>query len=108
MSWAEIIDYRQQFYVENYDIRIICENGEAPESIAEKIVKRWNSLDSNKYHVSTRRLTSSHEKMKSFSEVVIQGLANDGGLFVPKEDVPCFTSGNIVSWFVSELPEKDI
>ena len=111
MSWAEIIEYRQQFYVQNYDIRIICEHYEAPTSVAEKIVKRWNTFDCNKYYISTRKLPSLEDEVTSFLEVVIQGLASNGGLFVPKGDLPRFTLGKIycsVAWFVSELPEKDI
>ena len=94
MSWSEIIDYRQQFYVQNYDIRILCEKSEPPKSVAEKIVKKWKSLESNKYYISTRSLTSSKEN-KSFLDVVIQGLASDGGLFVPKGELPRFTLGSI-------------
>ncbi len=95
MSWSEIIDYRQQFYVQNYDIRILCEKSEPPKSVAEKIVKKWKSLESNKYYISTRSLTSSKEENKSFLDVVIQGLASDGGLFVPKGELPHFTLGSI-------------
>ena len=94
MGWAEIIDYRQQFYVNNYDIRIICEKNEPPKSVAEKIVKKWNSLESDKYFVSTRSLEPSREENKSFFDVVIQGLASDGGLYVPKGGIPFFTLGN--------------
>ncbi|CAB4040312.1 Threonine synthase-like 1 [Paramuricea clavata] len=93
MSWAEIIDYRQQFYVQNYDIRILCEKSEAPKSVAEKVVRRWNSLEKNKYYLSTRSLESSKVEMKSFLDVVIQGLASDGGLYVPQGERPYFTLG---------------
>jgi hypothetical protein len=96
MSWAEIIDYRQHFYVQNYDIRIICEKNEPPKSVAEKVVRRWNSLEKNKFYVSTRSLESSKVEMKSFLDVVIQGLASDGGLYVPQGEIPYFTLGNIV------------
>ena len=94
MSWAEIIDYRQQFYIENYDVRIICEKNELPKSIAEKIAKIWKNLEKRKYYTSTRSTKSLADEEKSFLDVVIQGLASDGGLYVPKGEIPYFTLGN--------------
>lgn len=100
MSWAEIINYRQQFYVHNYDVRILCEKSETPKSIAKKIVKCWQSLENNKYYISTRSMESTNDEMKQFSDVVIQGLASDGGLYVPKGDIPFFTLGKILDVFL--------
>jgi hypothetical protein len=34
---AHVLDYRQEFYERWYDIRIIVEDGETPEDIAEKV-----------------------------------------------------------------------
>ena len=94
MSWQDIIEYRQQFYGRNYDVRVICEKGEAPCSIANKIASKWRSLQSSEMvYVSTRSSDNSSQEKKSFLDVVIQGLASDGGLFVPKKEIPVFTLG---------------
>ena len=104
MGWAEIIAYRQQFYLNNYDVRIICEKNEPPKSVAEKVVRKWNSLESNKCFISTRSSVPSREKNMSFFDVVIQGLACDGGLYVPKGGIPFFTLGIYISeWFLDIL-----
>ena len=91
MTWSEIIEYRQQFYVKNYDVRILCENRD-PTSIANKVVERWKTLCCDHFFVSTRNTTPEHKP--SFLDVVIEGLAPDGGLYVPKQHTPCFTLGN--------------
>lgn len=92
MTWADIIEYRQQFYVHNYDARIICEPEEAPASIAAKLVKLWRHLEGNNGYKSTRSLVL-EEKEKSFFDVVIEGLAQDGGLYIPYGGIPYFTAG---------------
>ena len=83
---ADILVYRQQFYERNYDIRILCEENESPESIAEKILK---SLSTSNKFISTRKGTLTE---KSFNDVVLEGLAGDGGLYVP-DDIPTWTIG---------------
>ena len=94
MTWEEIIDYRQQFYVQNYDIRILCEQNESPKSVAEKVVRKWKSLESNSFYVSSRSSLKSTEEEMKFLDTVIHGLAVDGGLYVPKGEIPYFTLGN--------------
>ena len=93
MSWSEIVAYRQQFYVQNYDVRIVCENGEAPQSVAEKTVKKWKELETRKFYISTRSVSPRGSEVKTFLDVVIQGLACDGGLYVPQAEIPYFTLG---------------
>lgn len=36
-SMSQILDYRQEFYERWYDVRVIVEEGETPESIAKKV-----------------------------------------------------------------------
>ncbi|XP_066285764.1 threonine synthase-like 1 [Branchiostoma lanceolatum] len=84
MDMADILRYRQQFYEGRYDIRVLCGNNESAENIARKVqeVLTWHK-NSNKY-ISTRQSTK-REESRTFSEVVLEGLAPDGGLYVPKE-----------------------
>ncbi|CAH1266432.1 THNSL1 [Branchiostoma lanceolatum] len=84
MDMADILRYRQQFYEGQYDIRVLCGNNESAEDIARKVqeVLTWHQ-DSNKY-ISTRQSDKKQES-RTFSEVVLEGLAPDGGLYVPKK-----------------------
>ena len=101
-SMADILRYRKRFYEEAYDYRIICERGETLESIADKLVKQWNHLNTKRVYTSTRASSpstpqqenaSSNQKNSSvhFLDTVLQGLAPDGGLYVPTTDYPKFT-----------------
>ncbi|KAM8979333.1 threonine synthase-like 1 isoform X1 [Sarcophilus harrisii] len=100
MPLKEILQYRRQFYKKWYDIRIFCEDGASVEVIADKAfeeIKRYQDVDSETF-VSTR-YKSKHpgEKVstKYFSNAVIEGLASDGGLFVPQKEFPKLSS---VEW----------
>ena len=84
---AEILEYRQQFYEGNYDVRVICEEDESAESIAEKVQKTLETHNDN--FLSTRTGSVSE---KSFNDVVLEGLASDGGLYVP-QNIPKWTIG---------------
>ena len=44
----DILQYRQQFYEGNYDIRIIVEPNESPESITVRIVKALEEMQNTK------------------------------------------------------------
>ena len=97
---ADILKYRKQFYESSYDIRIICERNESVDSIAEKIVDEWKRYRNRKEYVSTRapsvggQSTEDSRKPVHFLDAVLQGLAPDGGLFVPaKGDFPNLTRG---------------
>ncbi|XP_044534253.1 threonine synthase-like 1 [Gracilinanus agilis] len=100
MPLKEVLQYRRQVYKKWYDIRIFCEDGASAEVIADKVfdaVKRYEDVDSETF-VSTRyKPKGSEEKVstKHFSEAVIEGLASDGGLFVPRKEFPKL---NFVEW----------
>ncbi|XP_078677756.1 threonine synthase-like 1 [Branchiostoma floridae x Branchiostoma belcheri] len=85
MSMADILRYRQQFYERQYDIRVLCGNNESAEDIARKVkeVLIWHE-GSNSY-ISTRHSTKEEGSSRTFSEVVLEGLAPDGGLYVPRQ-----------------------
>lgn len=84
-SMLDILKFRQTFYEKVYDIRIICEPNESQESIAEKIVEQIKDYRSYSGYVSTRGGVSGDT---TFSEAILQGLAPDGGLFVPSKPIP--------------------
>ncbi|XP_036616045.1 threonine synthase-like 1 [Trichosurus vulpecula] len=93
MPLKEILQYRRQFYKKWYDVRIFCEDGASAEVIADKVfdaVKRYQDVDSETF-VSTR-YKSKHPgeriSTKHFSDAVLEGLASDGGLFVPQKEFP--------------------
>lgn len=76
---AEILKYRRGFYEQYHDIRVHVEHGETPKQIAEKIEKK---LAQHGRFVSTRGFS---DPDYNFLDVVRQGLAPDGGLFLPEE-----------------------
>ncbi|XP_061442120.1 threonine synthase-like 1 [Rhineura floridana] len=98
-SLRDILQYRKQFYKKWYDVRVLCENGVTADDVAEKVlhaVKRYQDSYSDGF-ISTRSLRCNKDEQKSsikyFSDVVVEGLAPDGGLFVPEIGLPKFTPG---------------
>ncbi|KAL3853686.1 hypothetical protein ACJMK2_017209 [Sinanodonta woodiana] len=91
----DILQYRQQFYEKFYDIRILCEEYETPESVADKVIQSLAVFKDNKGFVSTRSQGSQDKYKWTFLDVVLQGLAPDGGLFVPAREIPHFSLGEM-------------
>ncbi|XP_006258463.1 threonine synthase-like 1 [Alligator mississippiensis] len=99
ISMRDILQYRKQFYKKWYDIRVLCESGITAEAVADKVldaVKRYQDSEAETF-ISTRYVKSEKcdkkEPAKYFSDVVIEGLASDGGLFVPEKGLPKLTAG---------------
>ncbi|KAM6162724.1 threonine synthase-like 1 [Erethizon dorsatum] len=95
---TDLLKFRRQYYKKWYDTRVFCESGASPEEVADKVlsaVKRYQDVDSETF-ISTRHFGSKdHEQKvstKFFSEAVIEGLASDGGLFVPEKEFPKLSS----------------
>ncbi|XP_015708745.1 threonine synthase-like 1 [Coturnix japonica] len=91
-SLKDILQFRKQFYRRWYDVRVLCGGNMAPEVVAEKVldaVKRYQNSEVDTY-VSTR--STQKNSHKYFSDVVIEGLASDGGLFVPERGLPELTA----------------
>ncbi|CAG2233087.1 Threonine synthase-like 1 [Mytilus edulis] len=86
----DILKYRQSFYEKAYDIRVICEENETQDSIAGKIVAELKRYQNSSGYVSTRDLSKQPHEVK-FSEAILQGLAPDGGLFVPNNIIAKFS-----------------
>ncbi|XP_073344846.1 threonine synthase-like 1 [Pagrus major] len=90
VSMRDILRYRKQFYEKWLDVRVLCGTGDTVEEVAEKVVKaveRYQNHDAETY-VSTRSDQVSSSQKTYFSDVVIEGLATDGGLYVPKNGFP--------------------
>ncbi|XP_018556256.1 LOW QUALITY PROTEIN: threonine synthase-like 1 [Lates calcarifer] len=91
VSMRDILKYRKQFYEKWLDVRVLCGTGDTVEEVAEKVLKaveRYQNHAAETY-VSTRcaNVRSSNQKTH-FSDVVVEGLATDGGLYVPKNGFP--------------------
>ncbi|KAM3860600.1 threonine synthase-like 1 [Diretmus argenteus] len=91
VSMRKILRYRKQFYEKWLDMRVLCGAGDTVEEIAEKVLKaveRYQNPTTETY-VSTRSENKVSSKDKTyFSDVLLEGLAPDGGLYVPKNGLP--------------------
>lgn len=87
VSMRDILLYRKQFYEKWLDVRVLCGTGDTVEEVAEKVLKaveRYQKSDEETF-ISTRCDSAGLSKQKIyFSDVVVEGLAPDGGLYVPK------------------------
>ncbi|XP_006811616.2 threonine synthase-like 1 [Saccoglossus kowalevskii] len=90
----DILKYRLQFYEKWYDLRVICARKDSPEIVAEKIMKGLKRYHTMRNHISTRSSSSksatvnTEEGHKNFLQVVREGLASDGGLYIPQTNIP--------------------
>ncbi|XP_065150705.2 threonine synthase-like 1 [Paramisgurnus dabryanus] len=86
----DILRYRNQFYEKWLDARVLCGTGDSVEDVAKKVLKtldRYNDSESESF-ISTRSKNNVASDPKFFSDVVVEGLAPDGGLYVPKNGFP--------------------
>lgn len=91
---SDILQYRKQFYESSYDVRVVCARGDSIEEIANKTVKRLQELTHHKGFTSTRRENSKTcSASPGFLDVVLEGLAPDGGLYVPRKKIPHLSQG---------------
>lgn len=90
-SMRDILRYRKQFYEKWLDVRVLCGAGDTLEEVVEKVLKavdRYLNHAAETY-VSTRSDSVESPSQKTyFSDVVVEGLATDGGLYVPKNGFP--------------------
>lgn len=85
---SSILDYRQQFYEKSYDVRILCRENVTVDEICDKIIEKVGELKSDVGFVSTRAGDENITERRTFSDVILQGLAEDGGLYVPGRKIP--------------------
>ncbi|NXD12766.1 THNS1 protein, partial [Nothocercus nigrocapillus] len=112
VSLKDILQFRKQFYKRWHDIRVLCAGDSTAEAIAEKVldaVKRYQNSESETF-ISTRASRSGNCKEKDsakyFSDVVTEGLAPDGGLFVPENGLPKITAGEWQSLIEATYVER--
>ncbi|CAJ1082673.1 threonine synthase-like 1 [Xyrichtys novacula] len=105
----DILLYRKQFYEKWVDVRVLCGAGDTVEEVAEKVLKaveRYQNHAEESY-MSTRCDGEVSSKQKTyFSDVVIEGLANDGGLYVPKNGFPNMTASEWLRLVDMSYPER--
>uniref|UniRef100_A0A3P9LQQ1 Threonine synthase like 1 n=1 Tax=Oryzias latipes TaxID=8090 RepID=A0A3P9LQQ1_ORYLA len=105
----DILLYRKQFYEKWLDVRVLCGRGDTEEEVAEKVVRavqRYQSRDEETY-VSTRRSGEERSKDKAyFSDVAVEGLAADGGLYVPRNGFPQVDAGEWKRLVSMSYPER--
>ncbi|KAJ8278094.1 hypothetical protein GJAV_G00083750 [Gymnothorax javanicus] len=94
VTMRDILRYRQHFYNQWFDTRVLCGSGDTADEVAEKVLealRRYQDSESETF-ISTRTYppkgTDSTTDVKHFSDVVIEGLAPDGGLYVPNRGFP--------------------
>ncbi|XP_032359835.1 threonine synthase-like 1 [Etheostoma spectabile] len=90
-SIRDILRYRKQFYEKWLDVRVLCGKGDTVEEVAEKVLKAMERYQNHaaETYVSTRSDSVALSKQTTyFSDVVVEGLATDGGLYVPKNGFP--------------------
>lgn len=109
VSMRDILHYRKQFYEKWFDVRVLCGRGDTAEEVAEKVVKaveRYQNHAAETY-VSTRCDSErSSSQTAHFSHVVIEGLATDGGLYVPKNGFPKMTAREWLRIADMSYPER--
>ncbi|XP_077411098.1 threonine synthase-like 1 [Vanacampus margaritifer] len=87
-SIGDILRYRKPFYERWLDVRVLCGRGDTAEEVAEKVlqaVERFHNPAAETY-VSTR--ADGEGRKARFSDVVVEGPAPDGGLYVPEKGFP--------------------
>ncbi|XP_033746548.1 threonine synthase-like 1 isoform X2 [Pecten maximus] len=105
MSMESLLKYRQQFYEGSYDIRVIVEENETPESITNKIFLALSRMKTKPGYVSTRQNAKLEHRM-SFSDVILKGLAPDGGLYVPAACLSVFSTGEMKRMVDTEYNQR--
>ncbi|XP_051007196.1 threonine synthase-like 1 [Acomys russatus] len=98
-SMRDSLTHRRLYYKKWYDARVFCESGASAEEVADKVLdvlKRYQDVDSETF-ISTRHVCPKDQGKKLppkfFTEAVIEGLASDGGLFVPEKEFPKLSCG---------------
>ncbi|XP_040023003.2 threonine synthase-like 1 [Gasterosteus aculeatus] len=109
VSMRDILRYRKQFYEKWLDVRVLCGAGATAEEVAEKVLKavaRYRDHAAETF-VSTRSdAAAASEGRKRFSDVAIEGLAADGGLYVPKRGFPNMDAGEWRRLVDMSYPER--
>ncbi|KAK6176905.1 hypothetical protein SNE40_015115 [Patella caerulea] len=90
ISMPEILKYRRSFYAKHHDARVMCESGETPKNILNRVLTCLDRLENDKGYISTRQIGPA--KRQQFLQTVLQGLAPDGGLLVKADELPVISN----------------
>jgi threonine synthase len=90
-SLADILKYRLQFYNNSYDLRVTFYTYHTPSEMVDRILKEINK---SQLYISTRGWKQDNF---NFQNAIKQGLAPDGGLFVPQY-LPSLHKEEIMTW----------
>ncbi|XP_069552586.1 threonine synthase-like 1 [Brachyistius frenatus] len=105
----DILLHRKRFYEKWLDVRVLCGTGDTAEEVAEKVLKaveRYQNHDEETY-VSTRCDGAAPPHRKTyFGDVVVEGLAADGGLYVPKNGFPKMDAREWLRLVAMSYPER--
>lgn len=109
VSIKDILLVRKQFYEKWIDVRVLCGTGDTVEEVAEKVLKAleryWKSDEET--FVSTRCDSTGLSNQETyFSDVVVEGLAPDGGLYVPKNGFPKMDAREWLRLIEMSYPER--
>ncbi|CAG5850117.1 unnamed protein product [Menidia menidia] len=96
VSMRDVLLHRRRFYEACFDVRVLCGSGDTVEAVAQKVlraVERYEKHDRETF-ISTRCDGAAQAGEKTyFSDVVVEGLAADGGLYVPENGLPVLDAG---------------
>jgi shikimate kinase len=84
-SLPEILLYRLQFYEHYYDLRILINKDQSPLDIANVIVTRLKIQEEERHfqsYRSTRGYVPDDDQLVEFMDVVKEGMAPDGGIYI--------------------------
>ncbi|BFZ08905.1 hypothetical protein BsWGS_11944 [Bradybaena similaris] len=88
-SLADILQFRRQFYEKWYDIRVPIHDEDTQQDVALRVLKAVQTFENDPGYISTR--AADKTKTVRFLETVLQGLAQDGGLYVKAGKRPAFS-----------------
>ncbi|CAG5134975.1 unnamed protein product, partial [Candidula unifasciata] len=92
-SLEDILQFRRQFYEKWYDIRVAVHETDSEEDIALRVLKALQGFENEPGYISTRAVDKT--KTVLFLETVLQGLAQDGGLYVKAGRRPTFSLNDL-------------
>lgn len=109
VSMREILEYRKPFYEKWLDARVFCGRGDTIEDVAEKVVRvleKYQDSESETYMSTRSQGPASNSDVKFFSDVVVEGLAPDGGLYVPNNGFPKLEASEWIRLADMSYPER--